>query len=399
MGALAESSRMSVQWESALGSFYPHSDTSRIVEEIRKVQHKHTLKPSLVRDANTWPIPEHLNCIHLVGVVPFKFKSSTFNAPVRIILPKNFPRVAPEAFVVPPDDMIIAVNHQHVDLQGRCYVAYLSSWSGNSSILGLCEALTAAFNNAPPVFKRSSSTQPSAAQVTQPAQSRDTQNPYKSQFPHQMHQLPQPVIAVPVKQAQTNLPTLSTQPATSLPPIIAPPPQSRPSPPPSPQPIRKSEKEIQVEKLTQKTTEHLNGWRNASSTSEHELAYSLDQLQRRANSTSQVVANLSTIRNELMKALEALEDYEQRVLEQQALLEYQKPLTIDEQVEPVDVRTRQLLDLVSEDKSISDAMFWLNKALEAEKIDFETWFKSTRSLGKEQYLLRALIVKIVEKSL
>ena len=49
--------------------------------------------------------------------------------------------------------MMVAPNHKHVDIQGRCYLPYITSWTPSSNLVKLCESLSAAFNGAPPVFK------------------------------------------------------------------------------------------------------------------------------------------------------------------------------------------------------------------------------------------------------
>jgi len=55
----------------------------------------------------------------------------------------------------------------------------------------------------------------------------------------------------------------------------------------------------------------------------------------------------------------------------------------------------RLIDLVAEDAAISDTIYQLNRALNAERIDLERFLKMTRILASDQFRCRALIEKIL----
>ena len=56
----------------------------------------------------------------------------------------------------------------------------------------------------------------------------------------------------------------------------------------------------------------------------------------------------------------------------------------------------QLVDLVAEDNAIEDTLYHLGRALNAERIDLEKFLKQTRMLAREQFIKRALAMKISE---
>ncbi|KAJ9479294.1 Suppressor protein STP22 of temperature-sensitive alpha-factor receptor and arginine permease [Pseudozyma hubeiensis] len=54
----------------------------------------------------------------------------------------------------------------------------------------------------------------------------------------------------------------------------------------------------------------------------------------------------------------------------------------------------QLVDLVAEDNAIEDTLYHLGRALNAERLDLERFLKQTRMLAREQFMKRALAMKI-----
>lgn len=62
----------------------------------------------------------------------------------------------------------------------------------------------------------------------------------------------------------------------------------------------------------------------------------------------------------------------------------------------IEVLNARLIDLVAEDNALSDTMYHLTRALEAERIDLDRYLKAVRSLSREQYMKRALIERINE---
>jgi len=106
--------------------------------------------------------------LNLNGTIPVEYKGATYNIPVCIWMLTEFPQTAPMAFVVPTKDMQLKVSH-HVDHTGKIFMTYLRSWSyPESNLLGLIQACRDAFGELPPVFSKvSSQTQPQEHQTLQ----------------------------------------------------------------------------------------------------------------------------------------------------------------------------------------------------------------------------------------
>ena len=70
--------------------------------------------------------------------------------------------------------------------------------------------------------------------------------------------------------------------------------------------------------------------------------------------------------------------------------------SIDEILVAPTVVGNQLYDLVSEERSLGDAVFVLGRAVEKGRISPQIFAKMTRSLAREWYLKKALVKKIGE---
>lgn len=68
--------------------------------------------------------------------------------------------------------------------------------------------------------------------------------------------------------------------------------------------------------------------------------------------------------------------------------------SVDELLVAPTVVANQLYDLVSEERSLGDALFVLGRAVEKGRISPTVFAKMTRSLAREWYLKKALVKKI-----
>ena len=87
----------------------------------------------------------------------------------------------------------------------------------------------------------------------------------------------------------------------------------------------------------------------------------------------------------------------EKVAEAQAI---EAQLKNQKQVDPEDVLvapntlTRQYLEVLAADHAIEDALYSLGKLLQSGKIDLSTYMKNVRTLSSEQFMKRALAMKI-----
>ncbi|KAI9315381.1 UEV domain-containing protein [Dichotomocladium elegans] len=71
-------------------------------------------------------------------------------------------------------------------------------------------------------------------------------------------------------------------------------------------------------------------------------------------------------------------------------------MAVDEVLCGTTVVYNQLFDLVADDNAIVDTIYYLGKALNSERIDIATFIKYTRTLAREQFMKRALMIKICD---
>ncbi|KAF3201614.1 hypothetical protein TWF106_002776 [Orbilia oligospora] len=101
-----------------------------------------------------------LLCIH--GTLPVAFRGATYNIPLNIWVPHQYPNTPPTVMVVPGKNMGIRPTN-HVDTNGRCYHPYLAYWSQNpdkSTLLDLCGQLKDVFGKEPPLYSKQPVAQP-----------------------------------------------------------------------------------------------------------------------------------------------------------------------------------------------------------------------------------------------
>lgn len=71
--------------------------------------------------------------LNVHGTIPVIFRGATYNIPLTVWLPHQYPRQPPVAFVTPARDMLIRPGN-HVDPNGRCYHPYLANWVNFSDV-------------------------------------------------------------------------------------------------------------------------------------------------------------------------------------------------------------------------------------------------------------------------
>ena len=70
--------------------------------------------------------------------------------------------------------------------------------------------------------------------------------------------------------------------------------------------------------------------------------------------------------------------------------------TIDELVVPTEPVHRQMMELAVKSHSITDALYFLDRALHKKTVDVPTHLKQVRRLAKQQFLAKAHLAKIQE---
>lgn len=385
----------------------------------------------------------------IFGVLPCKYAGNEYRIPVEFWIPKSFPREPPISFVRPTVDMLISPSN-NVDVNGRIFHPLIAYWHPEqSSLTSLASELVNVFSAQPPVYAKppqytpskiqewSHQSQggsrnsidpgtpppaPSASNMTIPTQNHLPEDgpvlPPKPPKPPQLvsslanrplsfqntgqsteysHRTSpfsspgppsHPIAATPIPHV-ANPPSNNTATDILDMDIAEPPPQL----PPNPQKqellrILEERLEEYVDKsikpkididdaaLTH-TKETLDYYENCLEREKTEL----DSLSRAADDNSRI---LSEKINQARKLL--VEDISQR-----------KVPHVDEIITTETTVYNQLYDLVSEDRAIDDTLFALQHAFDLEKIKLETFMKLVRTLAREQFVKKALWVKISEE--
>jgi ESCRT-I complex subunit TSG101 len=72
-----------------------------------------------------------LLCVH--GLLPIQYRQSTYHIPIMVWLPRDYPRDAPIAYVVPTSDMLVKPG-KYMDVSGRANIDYLQNWARKSEV-------------------------------------------------------------------------------------------------------------------------------------------------------------------------------------------------------------------------------------------------------------------------
>ncbi|EDR14818.1 uncharacterized protein LACBIDRAFT_305951 [Laccaria bicolor S238N-H82] len=95
-----------------------------------------------------------LLCIH--GLLPISFRQASYNIPISVWLPRQYPQQPPIPYVVPTTDMLVK-SGPYVDVSGKCNPEYIQHWERKyegCSLSALFEAFQDQFSREPPVYSK-----------------------------------------------------------------------------------------------------------------------------------------------------------------------------------------------------------------------------------------------------
>ncbi|KAK2466951.1 hypothetical protein APHAL10511_001209 [Amanita phalloides] len=95
-----------------------------------------------------------LLCLH--GVLPITFRTVSYNIPMALWIPRDYPKLPPITYVVPTNDMLVKPSI-YVDVSGRCNLEYLRNWERKSegcNLITLLQIMQDHFSRDPPLFSK-----------------------------------------------------------------------------------------------------------------------------------------------------------------------------------------------------------------------------------------------------
>ncbi|KAI9090083.1 UEV domain-containing protein [Phlyctochytrium arcticum] len=107
-----------------------------------------------------------------------------------------------------------------------------------------------------------------------------------------------------------------------------------------------------------------------------------------------IVTQLREEEDKVRKAILLLQEKNEQLQSQVELIQQQADVNVDEVVLGSAVVYNQLFDVVADDHAIDDTLYYLGKALDAERVEPAIYLKHVRNLAREQFLKRALVKKI-----
>lgn len=374
------------------------------------------------------------SCLLLLlhGTLPVTLRQTTYNVPINIWLPQEYPGRPPLFFIMPAAGMTLRPGN-YVDADKRCYHPYLAYWTEDvrkSVLIEAVRSLQSVFAKEFPVY--------AVSQQTSPSQSRNTiASPPVPSRPRTEHvrmnsidvpPLPPPPPPVPAKPIPSGhsidrsepepivdsrrAPALQAKPSEWIPQASAAS-VARPMPPsselypyrqsqPQPQPRSRDVKPVTtnpVDLLSQDlaTAENITIDSSGLSRLRDQV---ISQLQDRAHimqqeSNSKIKAlrteidSLHELKNELESGLaqlnrteascisnsQALRDRTDKAKQLVSSMAQMGIPDIDECLVAQNVVYNQLYDLVTSNMALQDTLYTLGKALENERINLDTFLK------------------------
>eukprot|EP00755_Sulcionema_specki_P018921 Sspe_Gene.11832::Locus_4017_Transcript_1_1_Confidence_1.000_Length_1128::g.11832::m.11832/K12183/TSG101, STP22, VPS23; ESCRT-I complex subunit TSG101 len=293
----------------------------------------------------------------LDGLLPTMFKGCSYQTPIVVWIPHNYPYRAPMAFVRPTGDMIIKHGHSTVDHSGQCFFHVLSNWTPANNLTEVVQGLQSIFSREPPLY-----TKPSPAHY----------NPYSSQPPprHNPSYVPSasPFAPPPALSPYGSTSVAVTPPQNSI--IPEPPARAAPK-----NPYVDDEEEDPMEQLTKHLRDRLKTRvRGLFEDSYSAVKDSVDKMEVEAKELQENIASAELHNAEVRREIGQLDDEKarlQREVEelQRWLTENEPKATQDEEaIRPRDALSCQILELKAEDATYDDMMYLLDKYLTEEKI-------------------------------
>jgi len=377
-----------------LGGVY--RDTIRLSGEANRLINSRNgryLRPnesSLMENNGTF----HTKLFVFQGTIAIQFRGSSYNIPLDIFLPPNFPIRPPICFVRPTDSMVIKDNHRHVGRDGMVYMPYFNQWrNGTHNLVGAVSEMQQIFGVEPPVYSRPQQQPPAPTPVTSHSVVRPTPsstNVSNGGNPPGYDDL-QAAINASKREEEERVLQQSMENSKME------------------QAKLESKKEAEEERKAQREREEVKQKLHSNIKSFYNMERAkiiselkkqkqlekgkvivedqLDELKERKEKLQSAVATVNETNVQLELWIGTVESQKK---------ELKKNEDVDALVTTVDLHSQQMLDLSCKNASISDCLYFLDRALVKGTLPLDVHLKQVRKLAKKQFLTRAHLMKIAE---
>ena len=421
--------RVSRLLEQRLGGVY--RDPARVNRDASTV-----LKSSI--GSNLQPIVTHYadentgdtsTVLDLQGTIAIHYRGNTYQVLMDIYIIEQYPIKPPVCYVRLVPNMYIKENHKHVQLgTGRVYIPYLSEWNATThNLIELIVAISSIFSNDPPVFSRPPPPPPTQQQQQQPPPppiqaSSAYYNPTSSSTNRvsttatSFHSAP--------NSGNSNWRTQQQQLEAAL--AMETEEKNR-----ALESVRKSEQEdierqkaMQVYEATQ--LQHLKNTLNAkiqtycreqrTNIQQHIMEdYDDNVMLNDGTGIQKQIQEYQTMQNTLQHQLSMVDQKTNEIQswlqhvntdnastsspQQEILQENQQSKSIDDIVTTANKIQDMMIEYEAENNTISDTLYFLDKALYEQTISIDVHLKHVRTLSKQQFYCKAHFIKLQQELL
>ena len=382
------------------------------------------------------------------GTMAMSYKGSTYNIPVDMYLPPQYPHRPPVIFVRPTPGMMIKPNHQHVGSDGNVYMPYLTEWRAPThSLVEMAVCLSSLFGAEPPCYAKPPDGSSNNSGGSGGGRRRDQfaaaatnmANTFMQGVfnPHANQQNGGSAGGAATPPSYDSISAGNTPPNTGNANANASGYGQRENSSDDPD-IRRAlecsriEAELAEAKRKEEEEERLKEARRLSEAAEVERQARVEEEvmhELRSKLTSKLQGRLSqfysgareVISGDLRKQTKlerGSDDVREEILDlrrrKDALershiatdaatadiesflksMESNVELPVDDLCQPSSVRSRQMLELDAKNHAISDVLYFLDRALVKGTIPLDVHLKTVRRLAKQQFMARALLTKI-----
>ena len=350
---------------------------------------------------------ESTNCLVLQGTIAMVFRGTTYQVLIDMYLPAGYPRQPPISYVRLAPNMYLKENHPHVGSDGMVYLPYTHEWNARThSLIELVVAMSSVFSSIPPVFTRA---QPPPAPAPAPAPSppppvyqppnSSSGNAYTSpqnssiarredeDLESERHFQEQMAIIAAQEESEKQQ---AIEAAKRM--------EEERNKQIAAQKQWEEKKTIEVRhNLNQKIHLHLTDMANTARTT---VQSDWRDEQKLKSATEKVDRDMKQLEDAKAQLLEAIATVDTKTEEIKAWLQEVEEskegqeASVDDICQPVNKLHAQMLDLSAENASLTDALYFVDKAVYNGHMDCTTHLKTVRKLAKRQFLVRAHLLKI-----
>jgi ESCRT-I complex subunit TSG101 len=322
----------------------------------------------------------------LQGTVAIHYRGQTYQLLMDIYLVPAYPMRPPVCYVRLAPNMYLKENHKHVAQDGKVYLPYLHEWNAAThNLVEMTVAISSVFSNDPPVFSRPPATTTRSSTFTpniaaSPVQTSHTSTVSPSDRRTAQHR--EAALALEAEEANAALAA-----------------------------ARLAEQNEAVARYEQAQTTQMRQAVNAKlqtycreQRSVIQRLLQEDTMDHRAmpptSSVRQQKEELQTVLESLHKRIPIVEQRTERIQEwlknvpDAASSSTSPPVTIDDICVPESSRDAAMIQLAAENATLSDAMYFLDQSLYDSKLSIDLHLKHIRSLAKQQFLVRAHLLKM-----